>query len=74
MNATPARTIAAATLIILSLAGSLRADEAEDQSVRVIVKLGGKVTRDHKAEGKPVIKADLFASRVTDAELKELVC
>ena len=39
---------------------------------REIEKLGGKVVRDEKAEGKPVREVDLSYKKVTDADLKEL--
>jgi internalin A len=60
----------AAVVLILASAVSVRADE--DAAVRAIESLGGKVTRDDKAPGKPVVKVVLSGSRVTDAGLKEL--
>ena len=53
---------------------SLRAaDDAEDKAVAFVEKLGGKVKRDDKAEGKPVRGVDLAdRTKVTDAGLKEL--
>jgi len=39
---------------------------------QTVEKLGGKVTRDEKAEGKPVIRVRLGGTQVTDAGLKEL--
>ena len=51
---------------------ALRADDAEDKAVAFVEKLGGKVTRDEKAPGKPVITVDLSVTQVTDAGLKEL--
>ena len=53
-------------------AGSLRADEAEGKAVQAIGKLGGLVTRDEKAQGKPVVWVRLDFTQVTDADLKEL--
>ena len=51
----------------------LLADEAEDKAVEADKELGGMVTRDEKAEGKPVVAVDLRGSLVlTDADLKEL--
>ena len=49
----------------------LRADDAEDKAVQMVEKLGGKVTRDSKGEGKPVRVVSLTET-ATDAELKEL--
>ena len=50
----------------------LYADDAEDKAVAFVEKLGGKVTRDEKLPGKPVIGVHLSFSAVTDAGLKEL--
>src|SRR5205807_4570023 len=47
-----------------------RADEAS--AVKEVEKLGGKVTRDDKLPGKPVIAVNLPATKVTDAGLTEL--
>ena len=59
---------ALAVLVILS--GVARADEAD--AVKVIEKLGGKVTRDEKQPGKPVVEVNLMLTKVTDADLKQL--
>src|SRR5947209_13191588 len=56
-------------LLILS-SGAARADEAS--AVKAVEKLGGKVTRDDKLPGKPVIEVNLAGSKVTDGGLKEL--
>ena len=48
------------------------ADAAEAKAVEAIKKLGGKVTRDDKLPGKPVIGVDLAFTAVTDEDLKEL--
>ena len=56
---------------LLALAAVGRADEAA--AVKAIEKMGGRVTRDAKQPGKPVVKVDLhFCTEVTDAGLKEL--
>src|SRR5262245_54264143 len=55
-------------LLVLAVAG--RADEAA--AVKVIQKLGGKVRRDDKAPGKPVVAVDLRSTLTTDADLKVL--
>src|SRR5262249_39814863 len=52
--------------------GNLNADDAEDRAVKAIEELGGKVTRDEKADGEPVISVDLRGTKVTDAGLKVL--
>ena len=57
-------------IALLTLASSgLWADEAEDRAVQVIQKYGGKFTRDNKADGKPVVVADLSDTRISDAGL-----
>src|SRR5262245_32041096 len=55
---------------LLALVVTGRADEAA--AVKAIEKLGGKVTRDDKLPGKPVVAVDLGGTTVTDAGLKEL--
>ena len=64
--------IFALTVLGLCLGSPVRADEAEDTAVEFVQKLGGKVTRDEKAPGKPVTTLDLSFTEVTDAGLKEL--
>src|SRR5687768_11468193 len=65
------RTMLARVVMLLAcLSGAARADEAS--AVKAIKNLGGKVTRDDKLPGKPVIGANLFDTQVTDAGLKEL--
>ena len=59
---------ALAAVVILS--GAARADEAD--AVKVVEKLGGKVTRDDKQPGKPVVEVNLSLTKVTDADLKQL--
>jgi len=49
-----------------------RADDAEDKAVAFVEKVGGKVTRDEKMPGKPVVTLSLNDRRITDAGLKEL--
>ena len=61
-----------APMLMLLAAVAVRADEAEDKAVQAIEKLGGKVTRDEKAVGRPVVEVDLFNRQVADADLKEL--
>src|SRR5213080_1884739 len=60
-----------AVMLLACLSGAARADEAS--AVKAIEKLGGKVTRDDKRPGKPVIAVILAGTtQVTDAGLKEL--
>lgn len=50
------------------------ADPVEERAVELVVKrLEGKVTRDEKLPGKPVVGVDLSSTRATDADLKELL-
>src|ERR1700704_2784555 len=57
-------------LLLACLSGAAWADEAS--AVKAVEKLGGKVTRDDKLPGKPVIAVNLAGTQVTDASLKEL--
>src|ERR687885_253762 len=59
-----------AVMLLACLSGAARADEAS--AVKAVEKLGGKVTRDDKLPGKPVIAVNLAGTAVTDAGLKEL--
>src|SRR5438105_3614571 len=54
------------------VAPAARADDAEDKAVAFVEKLGGKVTRDEKLPGKPVVAVNLRNTFVKDADLKEL--
>ena len=45
---------------------------AEERIVKKIEKRGGKVTRDDKLPGNPVVKVNLTGPKVTDTALKEL--
>src|SRR4051794_6048559 len=67
--------LVAAVMLLACLSGAARADEAS--AVKAVEKLGGKVTRDDKLPGKPVIGVNLYGvnlycKKVTDAGLKEL--
>src|SRR5438093_1309967 len=59
-----------AVMLLACLSGAARADEAS--AVKAVEKLGGKVTRDDKLPGKPVIGVRLHEIGVADAALKEL--
>jgi internalin A len=50
----------------------LYADDAEDQAVKAIEKLGGQVVRDDKGPARPVVMVDLGSTKVSDAGLKGL--
>ena len=54
--------------------GDVAADstEAEDRDAQAVVWMGGSITRDDKAEGKPVVGVNLSETQVRDAGLKEL--
>jgi hypothetical protein len=67
------RLPALAGFLLLLAAAPLLADEAEDNAVKAVEKLSGRVEHDDKAPGKPVAAVDLHeCKRVTDASLKEL--
>src|SRR5436853_2890379 len=59
-----------AVMLLACLFGAARADEAS--AVKAVENLGGKVTRDDKLPGKPVIGVHFHEIGVTDAALKEL--
>ena len=60
MTMTMTQRMTGGTVLLLVLtAVDLRADEAEEKAVKAIEKLGGKVRRDEKADGKPVVAVDL---------------
>ncbi len=66
-------TALAMSVLGLCLGSSARADDAEDKAVAIIWRdLRGRVTRDEKAPGKPVIEVTLQGTKVTDTGLKEL--
>ena len=58
--------------VVLSPCAAARADEAEDRAVAFVEKLGGTVTRDEAAPGKPVDFVSFALTSVTDADLKPL--
>jgi internalin A len=58
--------------LVLIPSAPLCANDAEDKAVAFVEKLGGRVTRDEKRPGKPVIGVRLSFSAVTDVGLKEL--
>src|SRR5262245_44671608 len=62
--------VAGVLLGLLALGVAGRADEAA--SVKMIEKLGGRVTRDDKQPGKLVVEVDLHDTKVTDRDLKVL--
>ena len=43
----------------------LQADPTEEQAVRFVKEVGGKILRDEKADGKPVIKVELVLPECT---------
>src|SRR5437764_3174833 len=59
-----------AVMLLAFLFGVARADEAS--AVKAVEYLGGKVTRDDKLPGKPVIGVNLAGTQVTDTGLKQL--
>ena len=65
-------SLGAVLAVVFLWCGAARADEAS--AVKAVENLGGKVTRDDKLPGKPVIGVNFNANPgvVTDASLKEL--
>src|SRR5947208_8506214 len=59
-----------AVMLLACRSGAAQADEAS--AVKAVENLGGKVTRDDKLPGKPVIGVNFNPGVVTDAVLKEL--
>jgi internalin A len=59
-----------AMLAVVIMAGSGWADEAD--AVKLVEKLGGKITRDERLAGKPVVGVTLDGCDVTDSNLKTL--
>lgn len=61
-----------AAVVVCGLA--VRADDAEDAAAKWVEGVGGRVTRDAKADGKPVVEAAFgpVNKKVTDDGLKEL--
>ena len=66
-------TLAAALLLVPGASASAQGDNAEqERAIARIEKLGGKFELDEKRPGKPVIKVDLYRTKVTDADLEIL--
>jgi hypothetical protein len=57
---------------LLLLAAPLLADEAEDKAVEAVEMLGGKVERNERAAGKPVVMVDRSFTKVMGAGVAEL--
>jgi hypothetical protein len=74
MKTTHRSLTGAALLLALApwTAVCIRADEAEDKAVKAIKKLGGRITRNMNARGKPIVSVDLRETKVTDRGLKHL--
>jgi hypothetical protein len=63
-------SLTGAALLLALMTASVRADEAEDNAVEAIEDLGGRITRDMKAQDKPIVRVYLAHSKVTDGGLK----
>ena len=63
------RPAALALLAVLAAGSPGRSASAEDRAAAEVKRLGGKVERDTKAPGKPVVVVRLGFTRVSDAEL-----
>src|SRR6516165_6932880 len=64
--------IAFVALFLLPLAVFAQAGEDEAKAAALIDKLGGKVTREPKIKGNPIVAIDLGSREVKDATLKSL--
>src|SRR6266545_8232393 len=58
--------------LVLDSGAPARADDAEDRAAAFAEKLGGKVARDDKRPGKPVVTVDLHGRGVRGADLRAL--
>ena len=63
------RSLGALAAVVI-LTGAVRADEAD--AIKLVERLGGKIKRDDKQPGKPVVEVNLSVKKVTDADLKQL--
>ena len=71
------RQIALLMMLAVCLAGcgqpaARQPSGQEEKAVKAIESLGGKVTRDEKLSGRPVVEVNLGGTKITDAGLKEL--
>src|ERR1700733_4793066 len=66
------RRLPPAAFLLLLAAAPLRADDAEDQAVKAVEKLGGTMVRDDNNPTRTIVEVDLSGTLVTDAGLKEL--
>lgn len=62
----------AGLLVVLIASSGVWADDAEDKALKFVEKFDGRVTRDEKVPGKPVVTVSLNFAKLTDADLKEL--
>jgi hypothetical protein len=58
-------------LLALFLSGADN-DDPEQKAVALVKRLGGRIGRDEKKAGKPIVFVRLSSSPVADADLKEL--
>ncbi len=66
------RAIAMSTMVALTIGGLVAGDEAQDKAVAVVMKWGGRLERNEKKMGRPVVVVSLFRTTVSDPDLKEL--
>src|SRR5438093_293949 len=64
------------TVVVLAVAlmavELVSADDAEDKALAAIKKLSGRIVRDDKKPGRPVVSLSLGSTNATDPDLKEL--
>ena len=66
------RILLLTVLFVLSVSAPLHAEDADAKAVQAIEKAGGRVFRDNKQKGKPVISVVLAFSNATDETVKVL--
>jgi len=59
--------------VLIIATAALQADDAVNKAIALIEERGGKLSRDEKAPGKPVIHVDLIEAHAADADLKIIV-
>src|SRR6266542_2040188 len=66
------KIVAALAVSALCFSSPARAGEAEDKAIKLVEHHGGKITRDEKLPGKPIIAIDLSGASITQSELPAL--
>src|SRR5262249_12301761 len=72
MAPTTLRVIAIAALLVLVHAETARCDEQDTDAALAVEKLGGKVRRNEKVKGAPIVGIELAVTKTEDRDLKVL--